>query len=242
MENKARSARISGSGTIAEGVYDSVKIAGSGRADGAIKANSVHVSGSGSFQDVEAGDFHVSGSGKVDGNLVCTEAHVSGSCTVSGDADVQSLHTSGSLSVSGDVRGTEGKVSGSITVKRGVEFEQLGIYGSAHIGGLVNAEKLTIAIGGNSEIGAIGGSDIEIKRGETHFNLLGLLFGQRRFMSVKCALIEGTNVSLENTICETIRGKNIIIGSGCEIGKVEYTDTLEISDEAEVGERIKTGA
>ncbi len=242
MENKKRNASISGSGLIAGGEYGSVRISGSGRADGDIKAESMHVSGGAHLQGVDAGELHVSGSCKIEGNIACGDAHISGSCKVDGDADVQKLQTSGSFNVSGELRGSEGRVSGSVTVERGVEFEEMRISGGAHINGLLNAERLFISIGGNSEIGAIGGSDIEIKRGEIRSGLMSALFGNRRYGTVKCALIEGTNVALENTVCEVVRGKNVVIGYGCEIDKVEYTDTLEVSDDAEVREGVKVGA
>ncbi|MCL0069946.1 hypothetical protein M1O56_05235 [Dehalococcoidia bacterium] len=52
-------------------------------------------------------------------------------------------------------------------------------------------------------------------------------------------LIEGDEILLEWTRAKTVRGKQIVIGEGCEIERVEYSESLEVDESARVGERVK---
>jgi len=52
-------------------------------------------------------------------------------------------------------------------------------------------------------------------------------------------LIEGHDILLEWTRAKTVRGKQIVIGEGCEIERVEYSESLEVDESARVGERVK---
>lgn len=51
-------------------------------------------------------------------------------------------------------------------------------------------------------------------------------------------VIEGDNIELTNTICKIVRGNNVVINSGCKIGRVEYKDKLQINNNSEVEEKL----
>ena len=57
---------------------------------------------------------------------------------------------------------------------------------------------------------------------------------------VRCNLIEGDNIHLENTICDIVRGDNITIGKGCTIGTIEYSNKLIIDKENIVRNKVCT--
>ena len=44
---------------------------------------------------------------------------------------------------------------------------------------------------------------------------------------------------LVNTTCDTVRGKNVVIGPGCEIGLVEYSDELTVDPDSRVQRKEK---
>ena len=52
-------------------------------------------------------------------------------------------------------------------------------------------------------------------------------------------LIEGDEIYLENTNAKIVRGNNITIGEGCNIGLIEYSGEINISSESIVKEQKK---
>lgn len=241
MEGK-KTISISGSSSFSGGTYDAIQISGSGKCAEPFTANSVRVSGSSSLATVEAGEMRISGSAKFSGRVFAEKMSVSGVCKIEEDCEAANLQLSGSMYARKGLRGTNGSVSGSIYVDGDMEFEQLTISGAAEVSGLMNAESLTIHLGGSCEIGEIGGSEIFVDVPPRHLGFLGKLFGGLITPTLKCGTIEGERIRLENTTCDTVRGKNVVIGPGCEIGLVEYSDELTVDPDSRVQRKEKTNA
>jgi len=51
--------------------------------------------------------------------------------------------------------------------------------------------------------------------------------------------VEGDELDLEWTVAEVVRGRVVKLGPGCKIGRVEYSESLEVSPQAEVREEVK---
>lgn len=239
MEEK-KNLSISGSGHLTAGEYGTVRISGGAHSDGDIRVESLNISGGAKLKNIHIERLHVSGSANIDGDITGGEAHVSGGMRVGGQIDLRDLHVSGSLRTDGCVRGVSGQVSGGFTAEAGAEFETLKLTGALHVKGLLNAEKLNITVNGTSEVDEIGGDEINIKRAEVSrvaSGILGSLFNIRPSGKLKCSSIEGTNVYLEDTICDVVRGKRVYIGDGCDIGRVEYAESIEVAGDARVGEQ-----
>lgn len=238
MDEKS-SIRILGSGTIGSGAYASVHISGSGKATGNITAEGVHVSGSGQFKDLEAEELHISGSAAIDGTFKCGSAHISGSMHIAKDAQIDEMRISGSCRIQGQVKAKSLTASGSLTADQDVECEDMNISGGVHIRGLLNVETLLIRLGGTSEINEIGGETIQVKRSGNAPNLLTRIFSANRCFRLSCKSIEGTDIYLENTDADVVRGKTIEIGPGCRIGLIEYTDSLSDSPDSAIQKSVK---
>lgn len=238
MEGK-KMISISGSSSFSGGAYDAIQISGSGKCAEPFTANSVRVSGSSSLATVEAGEMRISGSAKFSGRVSAEKMSVSGVCKIEEDCEAANLQLSGSMYARKGLRGTNGSVSGSIHVDGDMEFEQLTISGAAEVSGLMNAESLTIHLGGSCEIGEIGGSEIFVDVPPRHAGFLAKLLGGFAVPTLKCGTIEGERIRLENTTCDTVRGKNVVIGPGCEIGLVEYSDELTVDPDSRVQRKEK---
>jgi len=52
-------------------------------------------------------------------------------------------------------------------------------------------------------------------------------------------LIEGEEIDLQATKAGVVRGRNVVIGPGCEMERVEYSGSLMVAPEAKVGEQVK---
>ena len=53
--------------------------------------------------------------------------------------------------------------------------------------------------------------------------------------------IEGDDIYVEYTTAKTVRGNNVRIGDGCDIGLVEYKNSFELDKGSQIKEHVKTG-
>jgi len=243
--------KIAGSGTIAAGEYDNIRVSGSAKLGGpTIRCASFHCAGSTHC----VGDMEVtkevscSGSTHFDRNVQAQDIKVSGSmridghCTSSGD-----MRIAGSLRCDGDIKGNGITVSGSMSAAN-VEGENVLISGKITCSGLLNAENLVIKMNGaTSDIGSIGGSKISIYPERHHkpisrMPLLSKLLGNNGSSDLTVReSIEGDEIGLELVRAKTVVGRVVAIGEGCHIELVQYTEKLEVSPDATVEREEKIG-
>ena len=260
-EQTKKDISISGSGNFAGGEYGSVSISGSGKGTGDVVCESFKASGSGRVEgsltciscqtsgsahisgDLRAEDgLFVSGSQHVDGSVEADSVKIAGSAHVGQDITAQNLKVSGSLVAGGDCRAANAKISGSIKVEKGMEGEDILISGGFRIAELLNAGRLEVHVGGGCSCGEIGGDEIIVTddpKSDFLITAIARLFGKRSHHRLTTGTIEGNRISLECTDAEVVRGQDIVIGKNCKIGRVEYSGTLEILENAEVGEQVK---
>ena len=211
--------KFSGAGTVPSGEYDAVKVSGAAKLSG----------------DVRCTSFSASGSFGGSGSIVCSGGvHLSGSASIDGPISAGELKASGAFKCKG-LRGGDLRVSGAVRVDGDMEGDSIRVSGSIKCSGLVNADRIEIHIGGACSAGSIGGSEINIYS-EGHSGGLFRLFSKKRSgtMSVTES-IEGDNVYLEYVNCPTVIGRRVTVGPGCRIGSVQYSETVEISPEAQTG-------
>jgi cytoskeletal protein CcmA (bactofilin family) len=186
--------------------------------------------------DVDCLKFSQTGEITVDGNLRLQNMKITGECEVKGRIDGASLRGQGQLTAGGGLRIEDIKLTGGIMVTGDCEAEQLQLTGIIEVSGLLNAGNLELALFGPCRAEAVGGGSISIKR-----SLTGALLntGQGKKMSFTAKLIEGDQIELQSTKAQMVRGRRVIIGTGCEIDTVEYRDLLEIHKSAVVRNPVK---
>ncbi len=211
------------------------KISGSGQMIGG-EYGDVHVSGACKITgDIHCESIKVSGSAKSDGNIVCKgDMRISGAFK-GGDVTANDINVSGGIKL-GNIKGGNVKISGGIKASS-VEAENACISGSVKIDGLLNAENIYIECD-DSEVGSIGCTELEVNlHGECGKAILGI-FKAKHCRALKTDTIEGDKISICYTTANVVRGKDVTIGKGCKIGRVEYTGTCTVDVEAEVGELV----
>lgn len=238
-------------GVISGGEYGEIHVSGGLKITGDVVCDSLHVSGSvKAASDLTCGELCTSGSLATEGSLTAENAKISGGVKVENNLNItQRLSQSGGLKVEGDVELAEAELSGGLTcgghLKAGtlsisgglkcggdVSAETFSCSGKAEISGLLNAETIVLTLGGRSEIENIGCTSLKVKK---DFSVLGI--GAKSGLTVES--IEGDTIELECTQAEVVRGKNVKVGKKCKIGRVEYSETLEILDGGEVEEQVK---
>ena len=257
MRENLRDLKASGSARLSGGAYRDVDVSGSAHIDGDIVCENFGVSGSVKVSgNVSSEKFRASGSARIDGNVSCGDFHASGSASVQGNLEVKELHSSGSVKAEGDVtaedevrisgsgsfggalRARSVRSTGTLKAGKGIECEALTLAGAFDVDGLINAGAADIELAGQSRLDEIGGERISVrKRGVLSVLGIQLPFGLGGFLTANT--IEATSVSLEATRAKVVRGGEVVVGSGCEIDRVEYSKSLNVAEDAIVRERVK---
>ena len=236
--------RIAGSRRVSTGgnVYEHVSISGSGTIEGTLHCSSISTAGSGRMSgDVFCeGKISTAGSCRFDGNIECDLISIAGSVSIGKNVKCNTMKTAGATRIGGGIEGKEIKIAGSLEAKGDVSGENVVIAGCSTIGGLLNAENLEIKINGTNRINEIGCTRLDVHP-EPHeqFKIFGKRFGGYVNGKLICKTIEGDELILSFTEADAVRGKNVKIGPGCEISRVEYSESIEIDKNATVKEELK---
>jgi cytoskeletal protein CcmA (bactofilin family) len=259
IHTKKADVKIAGSGQTGGGDYNNVKISGSGKIVGDVSCNELSISGSGKVEghtvaekvsvsgsaralgNIETGYFKASGSMKIDGDLIANEAKASGSLKVEKDVKAKVLDVSGSMVILGDLYGETVKCSGDLKIDGNAEVEKLDVHGAIRMEGTLNVGEFNMRLHGNSRAKEIGGEKITIKQSLATSNFVMKMVKSLFLSSDKFTtdMIEGDEIYLEETKAQVVRGNKIVIGKGCEIGTVEYRDSLEVVGNGKVEKETK---
>jgi cytoskeletal protein CcmA (bactofilin family) len=236
------SIKISGSGTASGGVYEEISISGSGKVTGDVEAKRISISGSAHFDGcVKAGVLSGSGSFEIAHDVEATECKCSGSCRIKGNVKADVLRVSGSTDIHGSAKVREADISGSATIDGDIEGECVRASGRVTIGGLLSADKVDISLHGHSKAREIGGETITVRsRQGSEGGWFGFSWNGGGG-SLEVESVEGDDICLEATTAKTVRGQRVKVGPGGRIARVEYGESLEMDEDAEVGETAFTG-
>ena len=234
-----------GVGTLEAGDYDKVQIAGGGKLNGEIRCRSFHSAGAtggkGSLLCRE--EFNTSGSFALEGALSADQVKASGSFRCGG-LKAKTAELSGSARIDGGASCGEWNASGALKLAQGCEADCFRMKGGLDCAGLLNAETVEICFSpSSSRVQAIGGGSVLIEPMKD-FDLVSLfskLFGKttRRESLTVAESIEADDVDLTNTVCPLVSGARVQIREGCRIDLVRYSESCEVSPEAEVGKLEK---
>ncbi len=236
--------KFSGSGVLGTGEYEEVRISGSARIDGSVRCSKFTCAGSltGEGELDCRGEFRSSGSTHLNGTIRADSAVVGGSLhcgTLCGDRELQ---LSGSAHVEKKLSGGDIRASGSLEVGGDIEAESFRGSGRLVCEGLLNAETAEISPVVGSSVGAIGGGSVRIKsRPEGHLFGFGFPWrgGERSVLTVRES-IEADEVELESTACPLVSGRRVVVGPGCRIDVVRYSESVEVHPLAQVGRQERT--
>jgi cytoskeletal protein CcmA (bactofilin family) len=237
-DNRKADLVISGYGNAAGGEYGAVKINGYGRITGDVKCDDMRMNGAGEAAGVECASLHINGTGDVAGPLKATELKVNGTGTFTGAARCESAKVTGTATFRAGLDAQLVDVTGSLKVKGDCNAERFVSSGVFDVDGLLSADHIEVFLDWNkSRAKEIGGSDIAVKPGPRGMGVLHSIFGFAP--ALEAGTIEGNEISLELTKAAVVRGNNVVLGDGCDIGLVEYKGTLRKMGNARVGEEKK---
>lgn len=187
----------------------------------------------------------ISENAKINGNCNCDSAIFMGyspECGVNGNVKADFLKVHGMAEIYGNVNAELLKIWGGISVKGDCEAEAMSIKGGVTVDGLLNAENINIQMFWPCRVNEIGGGQIRIKRLPQLLNDLKNIFKYFKsdsFPILEAEVIEGDIVYLEYTKARIVRGNNVTIGPGCEIGMVEYKESIRQDESAVINDLLK---
>ena len=215
MDNKLHSINLDGVGSSGGGKFEDINISGVYSLKGDIICNKLDVSG-------------VLKNSK---NIQCEEFKVSGVLKSSESLKAQDINVSGVATIEKNIKSHKISGEGCIKVKEDIESEKIDIEGNLACDGLINCEDFYLFTLGESRIGEIGATNIEIY-GEKKSKNIFKIFIPKKFKNnrVYIKVIEGDNIKLSDCEVDIVRGKNIVIGENCKINKVEYSESIDINE------------
>ena len=260
--SKAGDFSISGMGQSSGGKFADLDISGMGKINGDVEAERITISGKGTIEGnvILERKLDISGMGTIYGSVKGGQILSSGSGTIKGAVDVDLVESEGNLKIEGEARINELEVSGRcrieaslkgekivskglLSVEGDVEAEEFYSNGTFSIAGLLNANKIEIEVNGYGRVREIGGEFIRVSKGRLTSPFAKLinpfLSDSREIGKLVVESIEGTAVSLEYTRANVVRGAEVVIGAGCAIKEVEYTDSIKVDPEAVVQKQTK---
>ncbi|EFM10373.1 conserved hypothetical protein [Paenibacillus curdlanolyticus YK9] len=212
---------VTGSGSIASGAYNKVKIIGECEVLGAL--------------DCET--FTCMGTCIVLGPVRAGYFKLQGEVTVNDDWSGGELKGMGQLTVGGHIRGRTISLMGQLAASQSVEAETISVKGAVELKGLLNAERLELRLYGPSYVKEIGGGRIDIRR--SRWSTIKGWIAPQKHTELIVSTIEGDEIYLEHTRADVVRGNRIHLGAGCQIGRVEYTQSLHVARQAVVHSEIQ---
>ncbi len=234
--------KISGSGTIPSGEYELVKISGSGKLGERVKCRSFSSSGNSKGGNIECEtDFNSFGKSNFTGNVEAGNVDISGSFFCGGNLFAkEKTDFSGSVKCCGHLKCDNLISRGSLNVGADIEAEEIVISGVVYCGGLINAERVKIKSSNKMAIGNIGGSKISVsmsclRRLGLKIPLLSKIVKSFDKTVIIAGTVEGDEIELECVKCPRVTGRIVKIGAGCEVESVQYSEAVEISNDAKVG-------
>ncbi|MGQ7277302.1 polymer-forming cytoskeletal protein [Brevibacillus thermoruber] len=220
---------ISGTVSATGGVYNDVKVRGEGRVDGDVDCRTFTCMGRCEFfGSLTAAAARITGDAIVSGNMRAAKAKVLGNLDIHGNADLQEVLIRGALTVDGSLSGDEIEIKGMLKAKGDCQAEAFLASGGFTVGGLLNAGTIDVRLYGECKAQEIGGDLIHVRRG--FGSGFGAMFKSLFFSSggsLTAGTIEGDDIYLEYTKASVVRGNNVTIGPGCDIGLVEYKEAFQ---------------
>jgi len=234
---------INGSGEVGGGQYRDITINGSGVINGEVNCRRLTINGSGRVNGlVTGGAVTIHGAGKLDRLQQVDALHIHGAGTIQDDSSVKELQVDGTASFQHSITAEGVEIHGALTVHGDCTAEHFTARGGFAIDGLLNADTIEIILHGDCRAREIGGSTIRAalpKHVAGLDKLLHALTNHRHTLTADT--IEGDDIQLEQTTAKVVRGKRIVLGAGCNIDLVEYSESFEASKEAQVQAQTKVG-
>ncbi len=259
---------VTGSGTVTGRVNaEEITVSGSAKFKGDVKCEDLTVTGSAGLAGcLSAGKIVSRGSLQVEKTVESSSIKSYGSLDLGQDLRSNDIYLAGSSSIAGDVEGERFASRGGFSIEGLLTADEIEIWlGSKNFAREIGGERISIT----KKAVSLEPNEEKVKQGiqnlERGLQGLGDRLGfeleldEERISSgvsnvgrkvssyindigkgsLQSRIIEGDEIELEGVEAEIVRGEKLVIGRDCLIDKAEYSDTIEVEEGAEPGEKVK---
>jgi len=239
-----RNMTILGTGGSGGGMYKNIKINGEAQFNGDMDCLGLSCNGTvKAYGHLKSKSCKINGTLEIEGDFDIESAKINGKLEIEGNLRAHEVKSFGETDIRGDVSGEVVNLEGGFHIKGHCEAERLRLKGIFQIGGLVNAGTIELLLHSRCGVKEIGGEQIVVRRAEGHLvkRLIGSMFLPADFYegTLSVESIEGDSIYVEHTTAQVIRGARVVVGPGCRVGRVEYTEWLENELGSVVSENTK---
>lgn len=229
--------KTAGGGAFSGGTYGDVTFNGSGTVNGDVDALNFRINGAGSSNGrVKAQSIIVNGTGTFNGEVQANEMTINGDASIRDGAGIGRLTVKGNANIGGSAAMHEVRLAGLLRIGGDCQAETFVGEGSFNVAGELNVGNLDVTVHGTASAREIGGERIVVRGSSGNFSTLTSLIGMFSERRLTAETIEGDVVWLENTSAKVVRGKQVTLGSGCQIELVEYAESYTPAGDAQVRE------
>jgi len=265
QESKEKAVNIIGAGILNQDEYEKVMVKGLAKSESDLTVGQMTCSGAveiGGHLKVKS--LKSDGTLKVDEGLEAEQVNSSGALNVRGTFQGQAVNFAGSLE-SDFIKGGSQNFSGSLKVKNSVTVKNFAADGALNIGGILTADQVAVRLGGDSSIYEIDAKTIEIRPlpfpppnfltpkesssssgDSTRYGPPGTSISVdktyipkdwRRPPKMTVESMEGDSIYIENVNAQTVDGRRVVIGPGCYITNISYSDQLIFATDTFIGSK-----
>ncbi|RXK17651.1 hypothetical protein [Macrococcus sp. DPC7161] len=226
--------------TLESGIYEKVTVNANSDTNGSIELNEIMIEPSGIF--TVNGKLNAPFV-EVKGQLHITDTLETQTLNVAKDASLKvekqtvgnTLHNKGKASFETDVFIPEITNDAELYIDGLTDTKSFKSTGLIEVHQMLTAEKINITLGSASYIKAMKAQKIDVKADR---ELLVFKDDDHKLTSKE---IIGNDITLENTVCDVVRGKNVKILNNCMIKTIEYSESYSFDGDSnsEVYEFIK---
>lgn len=195
---------------------------------------SIKIAGAGVVLGGEYDEIAIAGSAKVKGFVKCNVFKTSGSSNIDSSMEAKTFKSSGSVKIEGSLKVSEIKIAGAARIEGSVEAEKFYASGSLVVAGDINTDSLKLSIT-NGSFENIYGDEININSEGKFLNE----YFHEVVKNIKVKEIEATRICIRDVAADRISGSEVTVESGCKIGIIEYSESLNISNKTKVERIIK---
>jgi len=219
MDSNNKILNINGYGSCGGGEFHEVKISGKGKIN----------------NDIKCLNFDISGSAKIDGNISAEKMNVSGILKVSGSVSSLNAQVSGLGNIDGGFKGNDLICDGSLTIKNDIECESLVLNGALTNKNFINCENIEMNLQGLSVCNEIGACKISVCNNNNSKSFFKLFLPKKfKENKLEAKSIEADEIFLESCHVRSVKGKDVKIGSNCNIYEVEYLENIEVDPDSKI--------
>lgn len=191
----------------------------------------INISGIGKINKGSYKDITMSGITTILGSINGEDINIEGLCKSHGDINCNKFFSEGTLTSNGSIDASNTiYLSGLINIEGNLQGKEITSSGKLTVTGLMSGDNIIISMSSTNKIREIGGEKVCVEL------LKKSIFSDPKLITDS---IEADNITLENTICDVVRGNFLTIKSGCTIKKVEYTGELIIDSNSNISEIVK---